>query len=141
MKIQVKGSIEKIGATAFDRGMFNAGLFSQGKLLGEGPVDENGLYNFTIEAAEPPTGVELALYPVSVKAEDAGIMAIRRSVPQAVIKAKKKDLVEIFYNVSLPKFFLEEKLAPHDAVFTVTDEELDGVYAFVPEVAAQLGIS
>ncbi len=40
----------------------------------------------------------------------------------------------------LPKFFLEEKLAPHDVVFTVTDEELDSVYAFVPEVAAQLGI-
>lgn len=108
MKIQVKGSIEKIGATAFDRGMFNAGLFSQGKLLGEGPVDENGLYNFTIEAAEPPTGVELALYPVSVKAEDAGIMAIRRSVPQTLIKVKKKDLVEISYNVSLPKFFLDD---------------------------------
>ncbi|MHB1018313.1 MAG: aldehyde ferredoxin oxidoreductase family protein [Coriobacteriia bacterium] len=40
----------------------------------------------------------------------------------------------------LPKFFLEEKLAPHDVVFTVTDEELDGVHSFVPEVAAQLGI-
>jgi aldehyde:ferredoxin oxidoreductase len=40
----------------------------------------------------------------------------------------------------LPKFFLEEKLAPHDVVFTVTDEDLDGVFAFVPEVAAQLGI-
>lgn len=41
----------------------------------------------------------------------------------------------------LPKFFLEEKLAPHDVVFTVTDEELDSVFAFVPEVAASLGIS
>jgi len=40
----------------------------------------------------------------------------------------------------LPKFFLEEKLAPHDVVFTVTDEELDSVHSFVPEVAAQLGI-
>ncbi|MEL7667948.1 MAG: aldehyde ferredoxin oxidoreductase C-terminal domain-containing protein [Actinomycetota bacterium] len=40
----------------------------------------------------------------------------------------------------LPKFFLEEPLAPHDVVFTVTDEELDSVHSFVPEVAAQLGI-
>ncbi len=77
MKVLVKGSIEKVGATAFDRGMFNAGLFSQGKLLGEGPVDENGSYAFSIEAAELPIGAELALYPASVKAEDAGIMALR----------------------------------------------------------------
>lgn len=41
----------------------------------------------------------------------------------------------------LPKFFLEEKLAPHDVVFTVPDEELDNVFGFVPEVAASLGIS
>jgi aldehyde:ferredoxin oxidoreductase len=40
----------------------------------------------------------------------------------------------------LPAFFLEEKLPPHDVVFTVSDEELDSVYSFVPEVAAQLGI-
>ena len=40
----------------------------------------------------------------------------------------------------LPAFFLEEKLPPHDVVFTVTDEELDSVYSFVPEVAEQLGI-
>jgi len=40
----------------------------------------------------------------------------------------------------LPKFFLEEKLAPHDVVFTVSDEDLDSVHSFVPEVAAQLGI-
>jgi aldehyde:ferredoxin oxidoreductase len=40
----------------------------------------------------------------------------------------------------LPKFFLEEPLAPHDVVFAVTDEELDSVHSFVPEVAAQLGI-
>ena len=94
MKVLVKGSIEKVGATAFDRGMFNAGLFSQGKLLGEGPVDENGSYAFSIEAAELPSGAELALYPASVKAEDAGIMAIRRAVPQANIKVKKKDVYE-----------------------------------------------
>lgn len=40
----------------------------------------------------------------------------------------------------LPKFFYEEPLAPHDVVFTVTDEDLDSVHSFVPEVAAQLGI-
>lgn len=108
MKVLVKGSIEKVGATAFDRGMFNAGLFSQGKLLGEGPVDENGSYAFSIEAAELPSGAELALYPASVKPEDAGIMAIRRAVPQANIKVKKKDVYEVSLNVSLPKFFLDD---------------------------------
>jgi aldehyde:ferredoxin oxidoreductase len=40
----------------------------------------------------------------------------------------------------LPEFFLEEPLAPHDAVFTVSDEDLDSVFEFVPEVAASLGI-
>lgn len=40
----------------------------------------------------------------------------------------------------LPKFFYDEPLAPHNAVFTVSDADLDSVYAFVPEVAAQLGI-
>lgn len=40
----------------------------------------------------------------------------------------------------LPKYFYEEKLPPHNVVFTVTDEELDSVYDFVPEVAASLGI-
>ncbi|MGE4560490.1 MAG: hypothetical protein AB7E77_09830 [Desulfobulbus sp.] len=108
MKVLVKGNIEKVGATAFDRGMFNAGFFSQGKLLAEGPVDENGTYAFTVEAAELPIGVELAFYPASVKAEDAGIMAIRRAVPQANIKAKKKDVFELSFNVSLPRFFLDD---------------------------------
>ena len=108
MKIQVKGNIEQVGATAFDRGMFNAGLIAQGKLLGEGPVDENGGYTFVIETTELPAGVELALYPASVQAEDAGIMAVRRSVPLSAIKAKKKDLYEISFNVTLPKFFLDD---------------------------------
>lgn len=40
----------------------------------------------------------------------------------------------------LPAFFLNEKLPPHDVVFTVSDEELDSVYSFVPETAAALGI-
>lgn len=41
----------------------------------------------------------------------------------------------------LPAFFYEEKLAPLDAVFTVSDEDLDSVYSFVPETAEALGIS
>jgi len=41
----------------------------------------------------------------------------------------------------LPEFFYEEALSPHDAVFTVTDADLDSVHAFVPETAAKLGIS
>jgi aldehyde:ferredoxin oxidoreductase len=41
----------------------------------------------------------------------------------------------------LPKFFYEEPLEPHNAVFTVSDEELDSVFSFVPETAKQLGIS
>jgi aldehyde:ferredoxin oxidoreductase len=40
----------------------------------------------------------------------------------------------------LPAFFLEEKLPPHDAVFTVTDAELDAVFDFVDETAAQMGL-
>lgn len=41
----------------------------------------------------------------------------------------------------LPKFFYEEALEPHGAVFTVSDEDLDSVYSFVPETAEKLGIS
>lgn len=41
----------------------------------------------------------------------------------------------------LPKFFYDEPLAPHDAVFEVSDADLDSVYSFVPETAAKLGIS
>jgi len=40
----------------------------------------------------------------------------------------------------LPGFFYTEKLPPHDSVFTVSDADLDSVFAFVPEVAASLGI-
>lgn len=41
----------------------------------------------------------------------------------------------------LPRFFYQEKLPPLDAVFTVSDADLDSVYSFVPETAAALGIS
>ena len=41
----------------------------------------------------------------------------------------------------LPQFFYTEALPPHNVVFTVSDEELDRVYGFVPETAAVLGIS
>jgi aldehyde:ferredoxin oxidoreductase len=40
----------------------------------------------------------------------------------------------------LPAFMYTEKLPPHDAVFTVSDAELDTMYDFVPVVAALLGI-
>ena len=40
----------------------------------------------------------------------------------------------------LPQFFLDEPLAPHDVVFTVTDEELDMVFDFVPETAKEMGL-
>ena len=41
----------------------------------------------------------------------------------------------------LPAFFLNDKLPPHDVVFTVTDAELDSVFDFVEETAADMGIS
>lgn len=41
----------------------------------------------------------------------------------------------------LPAYMYTEKLPPHDAVFTVTDADLDSVFDFVPEVAAAMGIS
>jgi aldehyde:ferredoxin oxidoreductase len=41
----------------------------------------------------------------------------------------------------LPKFFYDVALAPHDAVFTVTDAELDSVHDFVAETATAMGIS
>ena len=41
----------------------------------------------------------------------------------------------------LPAFFYEDKLPPHDVVFTVTDEELDSVHSFVAETAAAMGIT
>ncbi len=40
----------------------------------------------------------------------------------------------------LPKFFYEEKLPPHNVVFSVPDEELDTVFDFVPETAAEMGL-
>jgi len=40
----------------------------------------------------------------------------------------------------LPKFFHEDKLPPHDVVFTVSDEDLDSVFDFVDETAAQMGL-
>jgi aldehyde:ferredoxin oxidoreductase len=40
----------------------------------------------------------------------------------------------------LPGFFKSEKLPPHNVVFTVTDEELDSVFNFVPETAAAMGL-
>jgi len=33
------------------------------------------------------------------------------------------------------------QLPPHNAVFTVTDEDLDSVFDFVPETAAKMGLS
>jgi aldehyde:ferredoxin oxidoreductase len=41
----------------------------------------------------------------------------------------------------LPSFFKTDKLPPHDVVFEVSDAELDKVFDFVPETAAQMGIS
>ena len=41
----------------------------------------------------------------------------------------------------LPEFFKTEELPPHNAVFTVTDADLDSVYNFVPETAKEMGIS
>jgi len=40
----------------------------------------------------------------------------------------------------LPAFFYEDKLPPHNVVFTVTDEDLDSVFDFVDETAAQMGL-
>jgi len=40
----------------------------------------------------------------------------------------------------LPEFFYTEPLPPHNVVFTVTDEDLDSVFDFVPETAAEMGL-
>jgi aldehyde:ferredoxin oxidoreductase len=40
----------------------------------------------------------------------------------------------------LPAFFYEDKLPPHNVVFTVSDEDLDSVFDFVDETAAQMGL-
>lgn len=40
----------------------------------------------------------------------------------------------------LPEFFHNEKLPPHDVVFTVTDAELDTLFDFVPETAKEMGL-
>jgi len=40
----------------------------------------------------------------------------------------------------LPTFFYEDKLPPHDVVFSVSDEDLDSVFDFVDETAAQMGL-
>ncbi len=39
----------------------------------------------------------------------------------------------------LPSFMYTEPVPPHDAVFTVPDEDIDSVFAFVPEIAASKG--
>ena len=41
----------------------------------------------------------------------------------------------------LPAYMYTEKLPPHDAVFTVTDADLDSVFAFVDETAAAMSIT
>lgn len=41
----------------------------------------------------------------------------------------------------LPRFFYEQPLPPHNAVFQVSDADLDSVYDFVPETAKALGIA
>jgi aldehyde:ferredoxin oxidoreductase len=41
----------------------------------------------------------------------------------------------------LPQFFLDEKLPPHNQVFSVSDAELDSVHDFVAATAADMGIS
>lgn len=41
----------------------------------------------------------------------------------------------------LPAFFYEVALPPHDAVFTVSDADLDSVFDFVAATAASMGIS
>jgi len=40
----------------------------------------------------------------------------------------------------LPAYFKTEALPPHNAVFTVTDEDLDSVFDFVPETAKAMGL-
>ena len=40
----------------------------------------------------------------------------------------------------LPAYFKTDKLPPHDAVFTVTDADLDLVFDFVPETAKEMGL-
>jgi aldehyde:ferredoxin oxidoreductase len=40
----------------------------------------------------------------------------------------------------LPEFFYNDALPPHGTVFTVSDEELDSVFDFVPETAAEMGL-
>jgi aldehyde:ferredoxin oxidoreductase len=41
----------------------------------------------------------------------------------------------------LPEFFKTDELPPHNVVFTVTDAELDSVFDYVPETAAQMGLT
>lgn len=40
----------------------------------------------------------------------------------------------------LPGFFKTDKLPPHNVVFEVSDADLDSVFDFVPETAAQMGL-
>ena len=41
----------------------------------------------------------------------------------------------------LPAWMKTAELPPHNVVFTVTDEDLDSVFSFVPETAAKMGLS
>lgn len=41
----------------------------------------------------------------------------------------------------LPEFFKTDELPPHNVVFTVTDADLDSVFDYVPETAAQMGLT
>jgi aldehyde:ferredoxin oxidoreductase len=71
--------------------------------------------------------------------------------PDALMQLGKETLVfERLFNEKagftadddrLPAFFKNVPLPPHNIVFQVTDEDLDSVFDFVPETAAQMGVS
>jgi aldehyde:ferredoxin oxidoreductase len=71
--------------------------------------------------------------------------------PDALMQLGKETLVfERLFNQKagftaaddrLPAFFKTVPLPPHNIVFQVTDEDLDSVFDFVPETAAQMGVS
>ncbi|MGB4593661.1 MAG: aldehyde ferredoxin oxidoreductase C-terminal domain-containing protein [Coriobacteriia bacterium] len=118
---------------------------SQGLQIATGMLDSMGLCIFVAFAVlDIPAGFnaifEMAEAHTGLKWDADALMEL----------GKETLTFERLYNAAagfdadddrLPAFFYQEKLPPHDVVFTVPDAELDAVFDFVPETAKLMGVS
>ena len=86
-----------------------------------------------IAGLQTPEGGEALLKAINAKAgtqfgpDDVAALGIR------VLKAEKEFNRKAGFTQEddrLPKFFIEEPLPPHNTVFVISNEEIDGVFDF-----------